>query len=155
MFKRKCCVVVISLISLIGVIGLAILYVWSIGAQRNEKLLSGRYDALMAQELNQMALPTVDAIVQYNADHQQYPDNLAVLVPNYVLNPPSKYLGGRVVYTPRPSYGVPFYFGFSGNYSGSYFMHGWGIVYCPVSLCELSDPRRLDDNWIFIHSSAL
>ena len=143
---------------MIGVVlgSLAILSVWS-GIKRNEKLMSGKYDTVLSKELHQTAYPTLEAILAYQRDHSEYPNDIESLITNQETKYPSSYMGGYLVYIPEPFYGVPFYFGFRGNYSGVYFLHGWIIAYCPSSICTipLSGTRRIDDTWVFIHSSAL
>lgn len=126
------------------------------GNRRNEKLLGPDYDAEISEELNSLAQPTIEALYKYQRDHGSYPADIDSLVPTYVEKVPSSYMGGRVVYDPRPLYGVPFYFAFRGNYSGKYLLHGWSLLYCPIPICTVEGPgtRRIDDTWLFVHSSA-
>lgn len=124
--------------------------------RRNEKLLGSDYDAEISEELNSLAQPTIEALLAYQHDHGCCPTDLDSLVPTYVEKVPSSYMRGRVVYDRRALYGVPFYFSFRGNYSGTYFLHGWSLLYCLISICTVEGPgtRRIDDTWLFIHSSA-
>ena len=125
--------------------------------RRNKKLLGPDYDAEISEELNSLALPTIEALLEYQLDHGSYPTDIESLVPTYIEEVPSSYMRGRLVYDQRALYGVPFYFGFRGNYSGIYSWHGWSLLYCPISICTVEGPgtRRIDDTWLFIHSSAL
>lgn len=151
--KPTCClpILIVALILLL----IPILF-YLTGVDRNDKLLSGKRDSLISKELNEIANPVIDKINLYKSEHGEYPETIEALIPTYIKKIPSEYLGGRVIYQTDPYYGVPFYFAFRGNYSGRYFLHGWAIIYCPVSMCEISGPpsRRIDDNWIFVHSSA-
>ena len=124
--------------------------------RRNEKLLGPDYDAEISQELNDLAQPMIEALHEYQLDYGSYPADIDSLMPTYVEKVPSSYMRGRVVYSRRALYGVPFYFGFRGNYSGRYSLHGWSLLYCPISICTVEGPgtRRIDDTWLFIHSSA-
>lgn len=127
------------------------------GANRNDKLLSGRYDTIISKELGELATPTVEAIIAHHQTHGQYPKDIDSLDSQYKALVPASYMDGRLIYIPETYYGAPFFFGFRGNYSGWYSMHGWAIVYCPEPLCTIPETgtRRIDDTWIFIHSSAL
>jgi hypothetical protein len=124
--------------------------------RRNEKLLGSDYDAKISEELNSLAQPTIEALLAYQRDHGSYPTDINSLVPTYVEKVPSSYMRGHLVYDRRELYGVPFYLAFRGNYSGTYFLHGWNLLYCPISICTVDGPgtRRIDDTWLFIHSSA-
>jgi len=147
----------ISVVAIVVLIG-SLFCVLSVqrGIDRNDKLLSGKYDTILSRELDENARATVEAIIAYQRDHGQNPSNIDALIPDYAAKYSSSYMGGRLVYDPEPWYGVPFYFGFRRNYSGLYFMHGCVIAYCPVSICTIphSGTRRIDDTWLFIHSSA-
>ena len=145
-----------SLLSMIACIAVFVLIVQS-GNRRNEKLLGPDYDAEISEELNSLAQPTIKALLEYQLDHGSYPANINYLVPTYVEKVPSLYMRGRLVYDQEGAYGIPFYFAFRGNYSGKYSWHGWSLLYCPNSLCTVEGPgtRRINDTWLFIHSSAL
>src|SRR5215216_568968 len=131
--NKKTRILPISVVAVVVLIGfsLCILSVQR-GINRNDKLLSGKYDLVLSQELDEYARPTIEAIIAYQHDHGQNPGNIDSLIPDYAAKYSSSYMGGRLTYVPEPWYGVPFYFGFRGNYSGSYFMHGWVIAYCPI-----------------------
>ena len=125
---------------------------------RNEKLLGPDHDTEISEELNDLVGPTIEAIYMYQHDHGRYPSGIEALLPVYLDDLPSSYMQGRVVYDSRALYGIPFYFGFRGNYSGAISMHGWAIFYCPSSICTIDDwpgTRRIDDTWLFGHSSFL
>ncbi len=152
--RRRSCLLALILFPLVLVV-LAAFWFW-LGGQRNDRLLSGKYDGEISRELQTRADPVAAALLRYQADTGSPPDKLEQLVPNYIKSLPDGYMGGRLVYDPRPYYGVPFFFGFRGNYSGIYFLHGWSLIYCPAAACQLSGSgsRRIDDTWMFVHSSA-
>ncbi|MBE0698230.1 MAG: hypothetical protein IH586_15030, partial [Anaerolineaceae bacterium] len=146
MFTTKSCISAITIIILLcSILTIGFLT----GSQRNEKLMSGKYDAQISEELDSIAEPVIQKIYLYKSDQSVYPENINDLIPNYLSSKPTDYLDGSLRYSPEPYHGAPFFFSYGGSYSGFAFMHGWEIVYCPVVLCELSDAssRRISDNW--------
>ena len=159
MYNRKRLLLISgSLLSMIGCMACIAVFVSIVQSEnrRNKKLLGPDYDAEISEELNSLAQPTIEALLEYQLDHGSYPADIDSLVPRYVEKVPSSYMRGRVVYDQEGFYGVPFYFAFRGNYSGIYSLHGWSLLYCPISICTIEGPgtRRIDDTWLFIHSSA-
>ena len=114
-------------------------------------------NAVLAKQLNTYSAPILQAIYQYKDEHGEYPKDLSALVPQYLQKEPYAAFGEKLRYTPENFHGAPFYFGFYGHYSGLAFMHGWFYIYCPSSSCDVvgDGVDRIDENWIFMHSSAL
>jgi hypothetical protein len=110
--------------------------------RRNKKLLGPDYDAEISEELNSLAQPTIEALLEYQLDHGSYLTDIESLMPTYIEKVPSSYMRGRLVYDQRALYGVPSYFGFRGNYSGIYSWHGWSLLYCPISICKSRVPAH-------------
>jgi hypothetical protein len=108
---------------------------------------ASRYDSAIA------------AIEEYYADHGQYPPTLWALVPDYLPTPPGIYMkfGETLKYDPKSQRGYaghgPFTFELYGHYRG---WHGQTLKYCPIedSSCDVFK-RRINDNWVFVFSSAL
>jgi hypothetical protein len=104
----------------------------------------------------------IDAIEEYYENWGHYPARLADLVPDYLPEVPGIYIrnGERLTYKPEPMYeSTPsFTFSIYGHYPGLAFMHGWTLFYCPVSYegCTAGGSSyRINDLWLWIHSSAL
>jgi hypothetical protein len=117
-----------------------------------------------------MVIPKYDkvisAIEQYYQDHGNYPSELKLLYPVYLNQTPGIYIrsGENLTYKPEPQLEdtPPFTFSVSGHYPFPASMHGWDLVYCPLrySGCAVGGDRhirshRVNDRWIWIHSSAL
>ena len=151
---------VVLLAILITSLILLILWLDKLYAYKEIITHNNRENAALAQKLNTFSTPIIEAIDEYQKDHGEYPKDLQILIPDYLSRDLGAVIGDRLTYIPEPYNGVPFYFGFSGNYWGLAFMHGWGVIYCPLSICEIQDMpndgvHRKGENWIFIHSSAL
>jgi hypothetical protein len=106
----------------------------------------------------------IKAIDKYYQDHNQYPIDLDALVPDYLDKAPGIYIkhGNKLYYsiTEHTLFeGLPFSFKINGNYPGLAFIHGWSLYYCPIEVdgcnVDYEGVNRIDDNWIWIHSSAL
>lgn len=124
--------------------------------------MARRYD--LAQAIEQYD-QVINAIERYHRDHGTYPPNLQALVPEYLPRAPEVYIKGgrRLEYSPDLEHegGAPFTFYAYGNHTGTQFMHGWELEYCPEELnfCgELDDhlyhPHRINDQWIWVNRSA-
>ena len=143
-----------------GILLLMVISFWSqyIVEQRNIEKRNAEIkekNAALAKDILSYSDPIVEAINKYKEDRGEYPDDLLVLVPQYLQDEPYAAFGERIVYFPEGHNGAPFYFGFSGNYPGLAFMHGWAYVYCPKLVCDGTGEGvyRIDDDWIYIHSS--
>jgi hypothetical protein len=148
----------IVIFTLIGVTGSWLEY--KIEKRNNERreLAAKQRNAALAKQLNSYSDPIIQAIYKYKDDHREFPKDLLVLVPQYLPEEPYAAFGEELVYFPNDDYyGAPFYFAFNGHYSGLAFMHGWSYKYCPSSSCSdnFEGVYRIDENWIFMHSSAL
>ncbi len=108
----------------------------------------------------------ITAIEQYYQDNGSYPEELNVMIPNYLPEEPGIYLRGReyITYEPEPwmENTPPFTFSLYGHYPFPAFMHGWELIYCPSSYsgCAAGGDRhirayRVNDRWIWVHGSAL
>jgi len=104
----------------------------------------------------------IEAIEKYYEDREQYPADLSDLVPDYLAEVPGIYIrnGERLTYKPEPMYEntPPYTFSIYGHYPGFASMHGWTLYYCPASYEGCSDggnSYRINQNWLWIHSSAL
>ena len=115
-------------------------------------------------------IPKYDEVIagieKYYQDHGSYPEELDILVPTYLTQEPGIYLrsGEYLTYEPHPwRENTPsFTFSISGHYPFLAFMHGWELIYCPSTYlgCAAGGDRhirvyRVNDWWIWIHSSAL
>lgn len=105
----------------------------------------------------------IDAIEAYHADYHQYPPTLEALVPTYLPDVPRIYMkfGSSLEYSPIPSGPwdhAPFTFELYGTYAG---IHGQTLKYCPIEFepCYESGrkitPKRINERWIWVYSSAL
>ena len=105
--------------------------------------------------------PIIDSIESYHQDSGNYPANLSDLIPDYLDEIPSINIRSvnRLLYQPEPMWedSPLFTFKISGNYPGFIRgLHGWALYYCPsyFSGCNIGgDSYRIDDNWLWIHSS--
>ena len=108
----------------------------------------------------------INAIERYYLDHGDYPNDLNTLVPFYLTQVPGVYIrsGEYLTYAPEPwnENTPPFTFSIRGHYPFPAFMHGWDLVYCPSTYegCAEGGDRhtrvfRVNDRWIWVHSSAL
>jgi hypothetical protein len=147
----------VAIFLFVGVVGSWLEY--KIEKQNNEKqaLAAERSNAALAKQLNAYSDPVIQAIYKYKEEHGQFPKDLLILVPQYLPEEPYAAFGEKLFYSPDADYGAPFYFAFYGHYSGLAFMHGWFYQYCPSSSCDDNGEGvyRIDENWIFVHSSAL
>jgi hypothetical protein len=108
----------------------------------------------------------ISAIEQYYKDRGTYPEKLSDLVPQYLSQEPGIYIrsGEYLNYEPetRRENTPPFTFSVRGHYPFPAFMHGWELTYCPSTFsgCAEGGDRhiyafRVNDRWLWIHSSAL
>jgi hypothetical protein len=153
-----------------------VIALYAVGISLQYKLEQERYDQfklkldkqqaeenkLLGEKLDTYALPIIQAIEQYKNDKGSYPENLTVLVPAYLEQEPYAAFGEKLKYSPKPpqQFHSPFYFAFYGHYPFPAFMHGRTYMYCPEPACDISrfigaGVYRINQNWIYLHSSAL
>jgi hypothetical protein len=174
-------VIILCVTQIISICGLGVLWIRS--NQKPESLVVINYDdPFIAERVKEFDLPqvimqydqVVDAIEKFYQDKGYYPQDLKDLTPIYLSKVPGIYIrnGEKLTYSPEPSFPdtyilpdtkvAPFTFNIYGHYTGLAFMHGWFLMYCPskYDYCNDSGDRhmqtiRINDQWIWINSSAL
>lgn len=105
----------------------------------------------------------IDAIEAYHADYHRYPPSLETLVPTYLPEVPGIYMkfGSSLEYSLVPSGPwdhAPFTFELYGTCAG---VHGQTLKYCPIEFEPCYEggrkitPKRINERWIWVYSSAL
>ena len=105
--------------------------------------------------------PVIDAINEYHEKYGQYPDNLGVLIPEYLSELPGIYMqfGETLTYEQSVVWydSAPFTFELHGSYKSS--LNGQLLKYCPIEagtcfeVNEYRSPNRINDRWILVYSS--